>query len=133
MYFTATVVFNMCIDPRAAESADLGACCCSAAQLCLTLCDHPGLQHTRLPCPPLSPRVCSNSRPLSVMPSNHLILSSLPSIFPSIRVFSNESALRIRWPKDWSFSIRPSNEYSGLISVRGFVRGTHSQPPLQTS
>ena len=53
------------------------------------------------------------------MPSNHLILCRplllLPSIFPSIRVFSNESALRIRWPKDWSFSISPSSEYSGLI------------------
>ena len=60
----------------------------------------------------------------SVMPSNHLILCHplllLPSIFPSIRVFSNESALRIRWPKDWSFSfnISPSNEHSGLISFR---------------
>ena len=60
----------------------------------------------------------------SVMPSNHLILSChlllLPSIFPSIRVFSNELALRIRWPKYWSFSfsISPSNEYSGLISFR---------------
>ena len=59
-----------------------------------------------------------------VMPSNHLILCCpllfSPSIFPSIRVFSNESALRIRWPKDWSFSfsISPSNEYSGLISLR---------------
>ena len=60
----------------------------------------------------------------SVMPSNYLILCQplllLPSIFPSIRVFSNESALRIRWPKCWScsFSISPSNEYSGLISFR---------------
>ena len=58
----------------------------------------------------------------SVMPSNHLILCCplLPSIFPSIRVFSNESALRIRWPKYWSFSssISPANEYSGLISFR---------------
>ena len=60
----------------------------------------------------------------SVMPSNHLILCRplllLPSIFPSIRVCSNESALRIRWPKYWSFSfnISPSNEYSGLISFR---------------
>ena len=60
----------------------------------------------------------------SVMPSNHLILCRplllLPSIFPSIRVFSNESALRIRWPKYWSFSfnISPSNEYSGLVSFR---------------
>ena len=57
------------------------------------------------------------------MPSNHLILCHpllLPSIFPSIRVFSNESVLRIRWWKDWrfSFSISPSNEYSGLISFR---------------
>ena len=59
----------------------------------------------------------------SVMPSNHFILCCpllLPSIFPSIRVFSNESALRMRWPKDWSFSfnISPSNEHSGLISFR---------------
>ena len=59
-----------------------------------------------------------------VMPSNHLILCRplllLPSIFPSIRVFSNESALRIRWPKYWSFSfkISPSNEHPGLISFR---------------
>ena len=60
----------------------------------------------------------------SVMPSNHLILCHplllLPSIFPSIRIFSSESVLRIRWPKYWSFSfsISPSNEYSGLISFR---------------
>ena len=60
----------------------------------------------------------------SVMPSNHLILCRplflLPSIFPSIRVFSHESALHIRWPKYWnfSFSISPSNEHSGLISFR---------------
>ena len=60
----------------------------------------------------------------SVMPSNHLILCHPllfpPSIFPSIRVFSNESVLHIRWPKYWtfSFSISPSNEYSGLISFR---------------
>ena len=58
----------------------------------------------------------------SVMPSNHLIFCRpfllLPSIFPSITVFSNESVLRIRWPKYWSFSISRSNEYSGLISFR---------------
>ena len=59
----------------------------------------------------------------SMMPSNHLILCHpclLPSIFPNIRVFSNESVLHIRWPKYWSisFSICPSNEYSGLISFR---------------
>ena len=84
-----------------------------------------GLQHTSLPCPSLSSGVCSNSCPLeSVMPSNHLILCHplllLPSVFPSIRVFSNESALPIRWSKYWSFSfhISPSNEYTGLISFR---------------
>ena len=66
-------------------------------------------------------RLMSNE---SVMPSNHLIhccpLLLLPSIFPSIRVFSNESALHIKWPKYWSssFSISPSSEYSGLISFR---------------
>ena len=58
----------------------------------------------------------------SVMPSNHLVLWRplllLPSVFPSIRVFSNESVLHLRWPKYWSFSISPSNEYSGLISFR---------------
>ena len=60
----------------------------------------------------------------SMMPSNHLIpchpLLLLPSIFPNIRVFSNESVLRIRWPKYWSFSfnISPSNEHPGLISFR---------------
>ena len=63
----------------------------------------------------------------SVMPSNHLILCHplllLSPIFPSIRVFSNGSALRIRWPKYWSFSfsIHPSNEYSGLISFRMYL------------
>ena len=58
----------------------------------------------------------------SVMLCNHLIfchpLLLLPSIFPTIRVFSNESALRIKWPKYWSFSVSPSNEYSGLIPLR---------------
>ena len=58
----------------------------------------------------------------SVVPSNHLILCHslllLSSVFPSIRIFPNESALHIRWPKYWSFSISPSNEYSGLTSFR---------------
>ena len=83
-------------------------------------------QHARPPCPSPTPRVYPNSCPLSesVMPSNHFILCHplflLPSIFPSIRVFSNESAFRIRWPKYWSFSfnISPSNEHPGLISFR---------------
>ena len=83
-----------------------------------------GLQHVTLPCPSPAPRACSNSSIESVMPSNHLILCHplflWPSIFPSIRVFSNESVLHIRWPKYWSFSfsISPSNEYSGLTSFR---------------
>ena len=83
-------------------------------------------QHARPPCPSPTPRVYPNSgRSIeSVMPSNHLILCRplllLPSIFPSIRVFSNESALHIRWPKYWSlsFNISPSNEHPGLVSFR---------------
>ena len=74
----------------------------------------------------LQPHEPQHAKPMSVelvMPSNHLILCGpllLPSIFPSIRVFSNESTLRIRWPKYWSFSfnISPSNEHPGLISFR---------------
>ena len=89
-------------------------------------------QHARPPCP--SPNSWSPPKPMSivsVMPFNHLILCRpllllcrplllLPSIFPSIRISSNESALRIRWPKYWSFSfnIRPSSEHLGLISFR---------------
>ena len=89
----------------------------SVAQSCLTLGPH-GLQHAIPPCPSPTPGVYPNSCPFeSVMPSNHLILCHplllLPSIFPSIRVFSNESALRIRWPKYWSFSfsISPSTPF----------------------
>ena len=84
-----------------------------------------GLQHTTPPCPSPTPGASSNSTSIeSVMPCNHLIfccpLLFPPSIFPSIRVFSNESVLHSRWPKYWSFSfsISPSNEYSGLISFR---------------
>ena len=78
---------------------------------------------TRLCCSPLSPRVCWNSCPVSwwCHPNYfifHYPLFLLPSISPSIRVFSNELAFRIKWPKYWSFSISPSNEYSGLISFR---------------
>ena len=96
----------------------------SVAQSCPTLCDPmnrstPGLSvhhHSWSPPKPISIE--------SVMPSNHLILCYplllLPSIIPSIRVFSNESALRMRWPKYWSFSfnISPSKEIPGLISFR---------------
>ena len=76
-------------------------------------------QHARPPCPSPTPGVHSNS-----CPSTHLILCSLllflPPIPPSIRVFSNESTLRMRWPKYWSFSfsISPSNKHPGLISFR---------------
>ena len=83
-----------------------------------------GLQHASPPCPTPTPRAYSNLCIESVMPSNHLILHHplllLPSIFPSIGVFSNESVHCIRWPQYWSFSlsISPSNEYSGLISFR---------------
>ena len=81
------------------------------------------LQHIRLHCPSPTPRACLKFKPIKlVMPSNHLILCRplllWPSIFPCIRVFSNESVLCLRWPKYWSFSISPSNEYSGLISSR---------------
>ena len=80
-----------------------------------------GLQHARLPGPSPSLGACSNSWPMS-WPSNHLVfccpLLLLPSVFPSIRVFSNASTLHIRGPKYWSFSISPTNEDSGLISFR---------------
>ena len=84
-----------------------------------------GLQHAFLPCPLPAPGACSNSCPLSrwchpTISSSVVPFSSCSSIFPSIRFFSNESTLLIRWPKYWSFSfsISPTNEYSGLISFR---------------
>ena len=103
-----------------------------------------GLQHARPPCPSPTPRAYSNSSIESVMPFNHLILCHplllLPSIFPNIRVSSNESVLRIRWPNFWSFSfsISPSSEYSGLISFRmdwfgGFFIIPLSLSPLHES
>ena len=83
------------------------------------------LQHARLPCPFTMSQSLLNLMSIElVMLSNHLILCRplllLPSIFPSIRVFSNESALQISWPKYWSFSfsISPFSEYSGLISFK---------------
>ena len=98
-------------------------CCCSVNQLCPTLWLNE-LRHARLPCPSPSARVCSDScllsrwcHPTISCPLSLLLLSS---IFPSIRVFSNELALRIRWPKFWSFSFSISSfsECSRLISFR---------------
>ena len=96
----------------------------SVAQSCLTLCNP--MNHST-PGLPVHHQLPESTKPMSiesVMPSNHLILCRhhplllVPSIFPSIRVFSNESALHIMWPKYWSFSfnISPSNEHPGLIS-----------------
>jgi len=96
----------------------------SVAQLCLTLCDP---MDCSMPGPPVHHQLLEFTQTMSiesVVPSNHLILCHplllLPSIFPSFRIFSSESALHIRWPKYWSFSfsICPSSEYSGLISFR---------------
>ena len=80
-----------------------------------------GLQHTRLPCPSLSLGVCLNSCPSAMLSNHHILccpLLLLPSIFPSIRIFSNKSSLCISWPLYWSFSFSnsTSTEYSGLIS-----------------
>ena len=96
----------------------------SVAQSCLTLCNPMNSSTSGLP---VHRQFLSPPKPMSIesmMPSSHLILCRplllLPSIPPSIRVFSNESTLRMRWPKYWSFSlsISPSNEYPGLISFR---------------
>ena len=111
--------------PLSLASPDIDwKCCCSVAKSSLTWRRH-GLQHACLPCLSLSPGVCSNSCPLSQW--CYLINSSsghhflfLPSVFPSIRVFSNVSVFCMWWPKYWSFSfsISPSSEYSRLISFR---------------
>ena len=97
------------------------------------------LQHARLLSFAISQRLFKFMSTESVMPSNHLILCYplllLPSIFPNIRVFSNESVLRIRWPKYWSFSfsISPSKEYSEMISFRiGWFGLLHDQGTLKS-
>ena len=96
----------------------------SVAQSCPTLCNPMNLSTPGLPVHHQLLELLKFMSIESVMPSNHLILCCplllLPSIFPSIRIFSNESALCIRWPKYWnfSFSINPSNEHSGLISFK---------------
>ena len=112
MYFSRKVTYSMTFQFS------------SVAQSCPTLRPHES-QHTRPCCPSPTPGFHSNSTSIeSVMPSSHLILCHslllLPPIPPSIRVFSNEPTLRIRWPKYWSFSfsIIPSKEHPGLISFR---------------
>ena len=97
--------------------------CCSVAQSCRTLCDPMDCSTPGFPVLHHHQSLLKRISIELVIPSNHLILCHLlllPSIFPSIRVFSNESVLPIRWPEYWSFSfsISPSNEYSGLISFR---------------
>ena len=98
-------------------------CCCYLAdKLCLTVHPH-GLQCPRIPCPSLSPGICSNSCPLSqwyhpTISSSVTPFSFYPQSFPASRSFSNKLAPCIRWPKYWSFIISPSNEYSGLIYFR---------------
>ena len=97
--------------------------CCSVTQSCLTLQPH-GLQHARPPCPSPSPEVCPSSCPSHrwchpAISSSDALFSFCPQSFP-VTDFSNESAVYIRWPKYWSFSfsISPSKEYSGLISLK---------------
>ena len=107
-------------------SVQISACfivinCCSFAQLCLTLWPPCATAHQASLSFTISQSLLKLMSTESMMPSNYLILCLpllLPVIFPSIRVFYNESGLRIRWPKYWSFSIRPSNEYLGLICFR---------------
>ena len=101
----------------------LSLCCCSVTSVVSGSLQSHGLLHSRLPCPLPSPGVCSNSCPLSQCchPFCHPLLL-LPSIFPNIRVFSNELAICIRWPNYWSFSfsISPSNEYS-LVDFQSII------------
>jgi len=96
--------------------------CCSVTLSCPTLCDP---MDCSMPGFPVLHHLLGLLKLMSiesVMPTNHLILCRplllLPSVLPSIRIFSNEVALHIRWPRYWSFSFSPSKEYSGLISLR---------------
>ena len=102
----------------------IGCYCCSVARLCLTLCDLIDCSTPGLPVLYCLPEFAKLMSILLMIPSNHLILCYphllTLSIFPSFKVFSSESILCIRWPKycSFSFSISPSNEYSGLIFFR---------------
>ena len=123
--WTVGKVFSTTLSGSRISLFSVFCCFCSVTQSCTTLCDSHKLRHTRVPCSsPSSQSLIKLMSIGSVMPSNHLILCChlplLPLIFTSIRVFSNDSFLHIRWPKYWSFSfsISPANEYSGLISFR---------------
>ena len=126
-YMVAYVCMGKCWCTHMWEYAHLGMytvkSCCSVTKSCLTLQPH-WLHHARLLSPPLSLSLLKFMSIELVMLSNHLILYCplllLPSIILSIRVFSSESTLCIRWPKYWSFSfsISPSNEFWELISFR---------------
>ena len=114
---------TMFVKVSAASEGEFAVRSLSCVQLFVTPC--PAVRQSLSFCPSLSPGVCSNSCQL-IWWCHPTILSSVapfstcPQSFPSVRVFSNESALRIRWPKYWSFSfnVSPSNEHSGLISFR---------------
>ena len=99
-------------------------CCCSVTKLCLILCNPMDCSTPGFPVLHYLPEFVKTLSIELVMPSNHLIFCCsfllLPSVFPSIRVFSNKLTLPIRGPKYWSFSISPFSEYSGLISL-GFT------------
>ena len=105
-------------------NACISCCCCSVAQSCPTLCDPMACSTPGFPVLCHLPELLRLMSTELMMPSNHLILCHplllLHSVFPSIRVFTNESALHIGWPKYWSltFSISPSSENSGLIFFR---------------
>ena len=107
--------------PRFNCSSRIGGGCCSATKSCRTASLWTAARKASLPITVSWTWLRFMSIEL-VMLSNHLILCRplllLPSVFPSISIFSNESALHIRWPKDWSISFSPSNEYSELISFR---------------
>ena len=112
------VTVYLCVLPAGAK---LGCCCFSVPQLCLTFATQWMAAGQAYLSFTISRSLLKLMSIELVMTSNHLVLCGpllLPSIFPSIRVFSNESALHIKWPKYWSFSISPSNKYPGLISFR---------------
>ena len=113
----------LCLTQHIQSIWSLSCCCCSVAQLCLTLCDLMDCSASGLHIPHHLLKFAQVHVHCIGMPSSHLIfwhpLLLFPSLFPTIRVFSTELAVHIRWPKYWSFSfsISPSSEYSGLISL----------------